>query len=139
MNTPIRPSIGVGVYICHAGKVLVFKRTAKHGAGTWSPPGGHQEFGEHWEQTAVREAQEEVGLAVHSPQLFAITNDYFADQDKHYVTLHVAVRTDTSQFTNNEPEKQQDIGWRAWEDIPEPRMPPLQNVFNENKKPPYLI
>ena len=33
--------VGVGVLIIRNGKILLIKRTGSHGAGTWSPPGGH--------------------------------------------------------------------------------------------------
>lgn len=39
------PRIGVGVLIFRDGKLLLGKRRGSHGAGDWSAPGGHLEFG----------------------------------------------------------------------------------------------
>lgn len=59
-----RPGVGVGVLVTREGKVLIQRRTNAHGEGTWSLPGGHMEFGESPEQTAAREAKEEVNVDI---------------------------------------------------------------------------
>ena len=58
------PQVGVGVLILRDGKVLLGRRKGSHGAGCWSAPGGHLEFGEAVEDCALREALEETGLAL---------------------------------------------------------------------------
>ena len=138
MNTENRPIVGVASHICHNGKVLAFQRIGSHDTGTWSVMGGHMEHGENWAVTAMREAREEVGIETHSPKLFAVTNDIFPESGKHYLTLHVELKADTENFTNAEPDKHQQLGWYAWENIPEPRMLPVQQLFDQNQKPDYL-
>lgn len=39
--------------------------------------------------TARREAREETGLEIKPIKIFANTNDVFAEEDKHYVTIFV--------------------------------------------------
>ena len=57
--------VGLGLYILNdRGQVLLGLRKAKHGEGTWCPPGGHMEYGESFEEGAVREAFEETGIRV---------------------------------------------------------------------------
>ena len=57
--------VGVGLYIFNEkNQVLLGLRTGSHDAHTWCPPGGHMEYGETFEQTAVREAKEETNLDV---------------------------------------------------------------------------
>jgi 8-oxo-dGTP diphosphatase len=130
--------VGVGIYICHAGKLLTFQRLGKHGTGTWAAMGGHLEFGEHWFDTAMREAQEETGLVVHSPKLIGVTNDVFAQTGKHYVTFQVEVLADTPNFMNAEPEKHAHMDWRKWHEIPQPHFVSLAMMFEQNLKPSYL-
>lgn len=62
------PQVGVGVLILRDGKVLLGRRKGSHGAGCWSAPGGHLEFGEAVEDCALREALEETGLALSDMQ-----------------------------------------------------------------------
>src|SRR5579864_1389729 len=54
-----RPLVGVGVLVWRDGSVLLGLRRGAHGAGTWSPPGGHLEFGEEPVDCLQREALEE--------------------------------------------------------------------------------
>lgn len=135
MENP-HPRVGVAAHVCRNGKVLAFQRIGSLGTNTWTVLGGHLEHGEHWNECAIREVQEEGGITTHSPQLFAVTNDVF--DGKHYVTMHVALKADTDAFTNAEPEKHQHLGWYVWEEIPQPRFPCITGVYAQNLKPPYL-
>lgn len=59
-------------------------------------PGGHLEVGESPEACAVREVAEETGLVVREEDVRFVTatNDIFAREGKHYVTLFVACRVE---------------------------------------------
>jgi len=54
--------VGVGVLVWKEGKIALIKRTGSFGSGTWSPPGGHVEFGELALDAACRETAEEIGV-----------------------------------------------------------------------------
>lgn len=138
MSETTRPIVGVAAHVCRNGKVLAFERIGEHGKNTWTVLGGHLEHGETPEAGAMREAFEEGGVTTHSPQIFAITSDVFPESGRHYITLHVALKTDSDSFTNAEPEKHAHLAWYNWEDIPTPRFPCIQSVYAQNLKPPYL-
>lgn len=74
--------VGLGLYILNdRGQVLLGLRKAKHGEGTWCPPGGHLEYGESFEEGAVREAFEETGIRVNPAdvRVAGVTNDFFTE------------------------------------------------------------
>lgn len=54
--------VGVGVLVVKGNKVLLGKRKNAHGADEYGGPGGHLEYGETIEQTALREIGEECGI-----------------------------------------------------------------------------
>ena len=54
---------------------------------TWQFPGGHIDHGEGIAECAVREMKEETDLDVEFKGIFAITNDVFVEEKKHYITL----------------------------------------------------
>ena len=84
--------VGIGVYIFNSNnQLLLGLRSGSHDANTWCPPGGHIEFGETFKQAAVREVKEETNLDIlfEDITLKGVTDDFYKDIDKHYITLHV--------------------------------------------------
>jgi 8-oxo-dGTP diphosphatase len=83
------PRVGVAVIVRKRHLVLMGLRQGSHGAGTWSFPGGHVEPSETVEETAARKLREETGIGIAPEQLrkVAFTQDWFADEGKHYITL----------------------------------------------------
>jgi 8-oxo-dGTP diphosphatase len=61
---PNRPIAGVGVVVLRDNQVLMIRRGREPRKGQWSIPGGKQELGETWQQTAVREVREETGVEI---------------------------------------------------------------------------
>jgi 8-oxo-dGTP diphosphatase len=127
--------VGVAVIIRNEhDEILVGRRQGSHGAGTWTVPGGHLEFGEFPEVCAFREVWEETGLllkAVSRP--FASTNDIFIEEQKHYITLWVEGVIEQGAIPRNmEPEKCDGWEWFAGRDIPEPRFLGLKNLMAQH-------
>lgn len=61
--------VGVGVFVVKDGKVLLGKRKNAHGTDEYGGPGGHLQYGETAEQTALREIAEECGIKVKNLQM----------------------------------------------------------------------
>ncbi len=55
------PRVGVAVLIHRGEHLLLIQRKNVHGAGSWSTPGGHLEYGETPEECARLKAKEETG------------------------------------------------------------------------------
>lgn len=92
-------------------RILVLRRSGAHGAGTWGLPGGHQEFGESPEITAVRETLEETGLVVRPTARLGFTDDPMPDIGRHYVTLFIRCTWVEGEPQLREPEKATAIAW----------------------------
>ncbi|GMH70197.1 hypothetical protein TL16_g05348 [Triparma laevis f. inornata] len=118
LTLPERPNVrvGVGVLIKREGGVKVFAgiRKGSHGAGTLALPGGHLEFGEGWEETAIREVEEECGILLEPGlKLVHVTNDPMPDENKHYVTLFMGATCGRdAELMNAEPHK-----CEGWEEL----------------------
>jgi len=112
--------VGVGVLVRRGASALFLKRKGAHGEGSWSFPGGHVEFGESFLQTALREVKEETGLSGENPRFLCITNDFFQQEEKHYVTIFVVVDCPLGEAVNTEPEKCGAVGWFELDRPPQP-------------------
>ena len=124
-----RPAVGVAILIRRGEEVFLLLRQNAHGAGTWAPPGGHLDFGETPEACAIREAREETGLEVHSARFFALTNDVFHAEGRHYITIWMEAGEYTGEPILNAPEEAQQIGWFAWNDLPDALFLPFRNLL----------
>ncbi len=124
------PRVGVGVVVIREGKILLGKRKSSHGAGEWSTPGGHLEFGESVEDCALRELAEETGLKALSLQLGPWVNNVI-DDTKHYVTLVVFADTFEGEPQLLEPHKCEGWEWFAWDALPSPLFPPVASFLKK--------
>ena len=130
-----KPQVGTAMIITKDDKVLLMKRKGPHGTGTWSTPGGHLDFGESLEECAAREAREEVGVEVVDIRFRTVTNDIFESDGKHYVTIWMEA-TPTSEPSIVAEQEVEEIGWFAWDDLPQPLFLPLENLVKEDSYPP---
>lgn len=129
------PKVGVGVIVMRDGKVLMHERIGSHGANTWSFPGGHLEFGEAIEDCARREVREETGLEIAKLRIGPYTNDVFAGEGKHYVTLFVLADWVRGEAQVLEPEKCERWEWREWTNMPEPLFLPIRHLRKQGFNP----
>ena len=121
--------VGIGVFVFKDGKFLMQQRQGAHGAGSWSVPGGHLEFGESFEDTARREVKEETGLEITNVRFGAVTNDHFADESKHYVTVWMLSDWSSGKEYITEPDKCLKQEWHTFDDLPEPLFLPWKQLL----------
>ena len=131
-----QPQVGIGTILTKGNQVLLMKRKGPHGAGTWSTPGGHLDFGETPEQCAAREAKEEVGMDVIEARFRAVTNDVFEEEGKHYITIWMDCKTLPQDPIIAAEEEVVELGWFAWDALPGPLFLPLENLLKKNSYPP---
>lgn len=128
-----RPRVGVGVLIINnRNQLLLGKRKNAHGDSTWAPAGGHLEFGESFESCAKRETYEETGLTIEAPTLVGVTNDFFHDQDLHYVSVFLYASHKVGDHPIvKEPDKIECWRWFGLDDLPpdDSLFVPLHNLL----------
>ena len=122
------PRVGVGVLIIEQGKILLGKRKGAHGAGTWSAPGGHLEFGESIEDCARREALEETNLTLMDLRPGPYTNTVFEAERQHYVTVFVLANHAGGLLKTMEPDKCEGWVWCDRAKLPKPLFAPLAEL-----------
>ena len=124
-----RPKVGLGVLIIKDNKVLLGKRISKHGEGTWSPPGGHLEFGESFEDCARRETKEECGLEISNVKVVDVTNDIHVSENKHYVTIVMKADYVGGTPFHLEADKCEKWDWFSWNNLPSPMFLAMENFI----------
>lgn len=126
-----RPKVGIGVYILNdKGELLLLKRKGAHGEGTWSPPGGHLEMGESFEECAIRETKEETNLEITNLEVVGLTNDIFSD--RHYITIAMKAKRFKGALQIMEADRCEQIDWFPLDHLPKPLFLPLNNFLKEN-------
>ena len=105
------------------------QRHGAHGAGSWSVPGGHLEFGESFEDTARREVKEETDLEITNIRFGAVTNDNFVDEGKHYVTVWMLSDWKSGTEFITEPDKCLGQEWHTFNDLPSPLFLPWNQLL----------
>lgn len=128
--------VGVGVYILNErNQLLLGKRLNAHGTGCWCPPGGHLDFGETQRDCAARETMEETGLEVTNFKELGFTNDIFKDDNRHYITLHIAAELaagcSEEDVEIKEPHKCEKWEWFNLDQLPSPLFVPVEHFFNK--------
>lgn len=116
------PRVGVGVMIQNdKGEVLLGLRQGSHGAGEWSFPGGHLEFGETIFETAKRETKEETGLDVDKLKLISVADEmrYIKSDGKHYLNIGVCAEYKGGEPEVREPKKCLKWRWFGLNNLPE--------------------
>jgi 8-oxo-dGTP diphosphatase len=127
-----RPLIGVAVIVVKDARVLLGKRKNAHGADTWAFPGGHLELNESITDCAAREVFEETGLSIKNLRCGPYTNDIFAAENRHYVTLFVLADHESGAPVVKEPHKCEIWEWSQWPPGQKPLFLPIQNLLKQN-------
>jgi 8-oxo-dGTP diphosphatase len=131
-----RPLVGLGVMILNENnEVLLMLRQGAHGAGEWSFPGGHVEFGDTLFETAKREVKEETDLDIDQFELVSVCDEfrYIKTDGKHYVNLGVLGHYKGGEPKNAEPHKCKEIGWFSLDELPKNLFEPTEISIQNHK------
>lgn len=120
--------VGVCALILNDKKELLLGYRLKDpGGNSWSPPGGSLEFGENFEECAIRETKEETNLVIESPTFVCVDNHILPDSPHQIVLLHMLTHCKGNQKAiDMEPDKAKNWQWFSYDNLPENLTPSLQ-------------
>jgi len=111
------------VAIIEKGKVLLVKAARGLTAGVWNLPGGFIGYGEHPEETAVREVEEELGLKIRLVKLLGVYADTFARTGGYMISFVYLARR-VSKTLRPHLEEIESVDWmpvrQALTELPNP-------------------
>jgi 8-oxo-dGTP diphosphatase len=134
MPEPIRPKVGVGIFLIKDDQLLLGKRKGSHGEGEYALPGGHLELGETFEECALRELKEEAGLKikVKKPKFLCVTN-MRKYHPKHYVDIGMLAEWVSGDAELTEPNKITSWQWYYIDNLPSPLFGCTNNYLKSYK------
>ena len=137
--------VGVGIMIMKNNKVLLGKRygdpqkasSLLDGAGTWTFPGGKVDFGETFEDAAIRETKEECGITLTNVKVICLNNDLV--DGAHFVTIGLFSDDFSGSLQVLEPDKITCWDWFDLDKLPEPLYFPTKNLLNNYRKKQFYL
>lgn len=124
------------------GKVLLghrhpdpeMARSALHGEGTWTMPGGSLEFQEELEDAACREVKEETGMDIDKSKLRVISIGNEIVPDNHFVTIGYLYENPDGEPEVMEPDQITEWEWFSLDKLPSPIFPPSEKLIAAYRK-----
>ena len=95
-------------------KILLIKRVKPPFVGMWALPGGKLEFGEHVDECAVREIEEETGIKTECEALKGVVSEIVHEDDKE---MHFMMFVCRLQHKGSIELKESNEGELRWFDI----------------------
>ena len=125
------PRVGVGVLILdHRRRALLTLRNLPPEAGSWSIVGGKLEYLETLQDCAVREALEEVGVAISIEGLLCVTDHLLPHESQHWVSPAYLGRVTRGRAKNCEPPKTREVRWFPLNQLPPNLTMTARNAIN---------
>lgn len=140
-----RVGAGFGVILEKEGKILLGMRhtdpnkadSELHGEGTWTLPGGKLEWGETFEEGAVREVKEETGIIAENPEVISVHNH--KNQYAHFVTIGLVCSTWEGEAKVMEPDEIIEWQWFDIQNLPTPMYFPSAEVIENYVQKKFYI
>lgn len=129
-----RQKVGVGLLLLKGNSILLGVRKGSHGQGEYSLAGGHLEYGESFEECALRELREEAGLSIKvtSPEFLCVTN-LRKYPPNHYIDIGMYSQWISGEPQNIEPDKRVSWKWYSLDNLPSPLFGCTENYLEAYK------
>jgi 8-oxo-dGTP diphosphatase len=129
---------GVEVAILNEkNQILLGKRLASAGYGTWNFPGGHLKAKERIAECAEREVSEELGEDIDveiTDEILSIRENCIAPQYIHHLTILIKGIHKKGEPKVNEPDKCEKWEWFDLDNLPSPLFPGIGKALEIYKK-----
>ena len=126
--------VAVHLFFVRDGRVLMLRRfNTGYEDGNYSVPAGHLDGGETVVQAAIREAREEIGVAL-TPADVSVVGTMHRKSGDERVDFFVAVTSWTGEPTNCEPEKCDDLTWWPRDGLPPNTIPYVRRALENDDK-----
>lgn len=129
-------STSVGAIIAQKGKVLLVKRNREPYRNKWMFPSGFVEFGEHPEETILREVREETGLKVKKIKLIKVIQSTDDPRERGHFIFVFKVEIAEGKLSTDNVENR-DISWHPIGNPPKMGFPkthqPLMKMLQTGK------
>lgn len=142
MENTKKMGIGFGVMILKDSKVLLGQRhvdpqkadSLMNGEGTWTMPGGKLDFGESFEEGAMREVKEETDIDIRLEDLkvIALNNDIVPTA--HFVTVGLLCEKFEGEVKVMEPDEITRWEWFDLDNLPSPLFKPSEKVLRNYRE-----
>lgn len=121
------------IILDNSGRILLHHRVDND---SWSLPGGAMEIGESFEETAIREASEEVGLICENLKLFNVYSGEgfyykYPNGDEVFNATATYICKDFSGQISVDENEGRDARFFSIKDIPEKISPPVRVIIDE--------
>jgi ADP-ribose pyrophosphatase YjhB (NUDIX family) len=113
-SLPSKPVVGVGALVWKGDRILLVRRGHPPRAGSWSLPGGRQEWGETVAEGAAREVLEETGIRIRVIDVLAVVD--LIDRDETGQAYHFTVIDVLAEWTDGDAVAGDDADAVAWVD-----------------------
>lgn len=114
------PGFGCGLAILRGRSILLYRRVRPPEAGHWNIVGGKVDLMEHSMDAARREALEETGLALGNVRFLCVSEQIFADEVQHWISMIYLADEFLGEPVITEPDKLDTLGWFDIDDLPQP-------------------
>jgi 8-oxo-dGTP diphosphatase len=140
-----RVGTGLGVILERDGKILLGMRhpdpdkadSAFRSADEWCLPGGKLEWGESFEEGAIREVKEETGIVIDDPQVISVHN--CKNEHAHFMTVGLLAHKFKGEASIMEPDEIIKWQWFDLSGLPSPRYFPSFEVIDNYMQGKFYI
>jgi len=131
---PVR--VGLSIIMVREGKVLLGRRlNTETFPNTLAYPGGRMDYGETPEQGIIRETKEECDIDLDPDELsfFNYVNEFFPEENKHYVNMVFVSTRFKGEPRVMEPNKCESWEWYDPFDLPEDTFINIKDNIKNNQ------